>query len=204
MVEQVKKELFFTEGIADITSYEGYRYENRVACFGMRVGPEKSIRDGLFHEIGHVAEVKNLNRLLCHNFNLEIKSKVEVLGRYYDEPRTWNATKLECRVILWQEVLCNHFGVSFDRNEFATALQYMPDHTCVPVKGYQFDAEVLEYINKNGRILKGLQATDKLRHESICDYMTEEKNTGRYTYANFIQIWNNAFTFLEEVKNNSC
>jgi hypothetical protein len=196
-IEKIKSELFFTDGVIEISNSEGYRYQNGKSMFGTRVGPKHSISDGLLHEISHAVELKDLNRLHHFGFGLEITTKIEVLGKIYYEPTTWNATKLEARVILWQEVLCEIFGYTFDREEFAKALQYMPDFWCVPVKGFKFNGE--KYASNTGKILSGdLKQKDNLRFQSIWDYMTTEKKTGKYTYSEFKRRWNKVLGFLNK------
>jgi len=202
-IKKIKSELFFIEGVAEVSDIQGYKYDydNRKAIFGTRVGPKHSVTDGLLHEIAHVAEVNDLSKLEVYSFGLEIKTKVHLLGRVYYEPITWNATKLEARVILWQEVLCELFNLPFDREDFATALQYMPDFMCVPVKGYKFNVEALKYLDSNGNELHGdLKHRDSLRFQSINVYMKEQKATGLYTYSEFRKRWDKAFTFLYENK----
>lgn len=180
--DKISSELFFIQDVAEIGSHEGYRvYDNKVS-FGTQIGPVHSIEEGLLHEIAHVVEVQDLSRLKVNNFGLEIKNKVEFLGRVYFEPITWNATKLECRVILWQEVLCEIFGLSFNREKFATSLQYMPDFLCIPIQPVE------------GMTLK---EKDALRFQIINQYMTEQKNTGSYTYEEFRKKWDIAFESLE-------
>ena len=200
IIDNIKSELFFIEGVADISTHEGYKYDydKRQALFGTRVGPVHSIEDGLLHELAHAVELKNLEQLKYPNFGLEIKRKVEVLGRVYLEPITWNATKLELRTILWQEVLCNVFGIGFDAKKFSTALQYMPDFMCVPIKGYKFDSHLCKYVNEKGEILEGtLKEKDDLRFQSMYDYMDEQKASGIYTYPEFRKRWDKAIEYLE-------
>lgn len=197
---RIKSELFYIKDVADISDNEGYKYntEKRQAIFGTKVGPTHSVTDGLLHEIAHVAEIKDLSKLQVNNFGLEIKTKVEFLGKIYYEPITWNATKLEARVILWQEVLCNLFDLPFNREKFATALQYMPDFLCVPAKGYKFDSDSSKYLDAEGNAFTGdLKQKDGLRIQTICDYMNEQATTGLYSYSEFRKRWDKAFEYLE-------
>lgn len=199
-IQNIASELFYIEGVAEIHDIEGYRYdyENRKALFGTRLGPVSSIPDGLLHEIAHTAEIKDLSKLHVFNFGLEIKTKFEFLGKVYAQPITWNAIKLEARVILWQEVLCEVFGYSFDREKFATALEWMPDFTNVPIKGYKFDSDISKYVDKHGVEFVGtLKEQDKLRFQSINDYMTEQKALGIYTYSEFRKRWEKVLEFIE-------
>lgn len=197
--KQIESELFEIQDLMEIGSKEGYKFENGKAIFGTRVGPSHSITDGLLHEIAHTAELKDLKKLEILNFGLEIKTKVELFGKTYYEPITWNATKLECRVILWQEVLCEIFDLKFDREKFATALQYMPDFLNVPLwGGYKFDSDKSGYFNSLGEQLAGgLKAYDELRYKSIFEYMNEQKQTGLYTYSEFRKRWNKVLLHLE-------
>lgn len=199
-IECVKKDLFNPYDVIEIGNNEGYVVKDGKSIFGTRIGPIHSVRDGLLHEIAHTAEVKNLAKFNVYNFGLEIKTKVVVLGREYAEPITWNATKLECRVILWQEMLCEKFNIAFDREDFAIALQYMPDFTQVPLKGYTFDGDKCGYFNEKGEEFKESlkeKEKDKLRFQSMYDYMTEEKNKGTYTYAEFKKKWSRMVIYLK-------
>jgi hypothetical protein len=197
-IDLIKKELFFIPEVADVGSHEGYLFDDK-ASFGTRVGPVHSITDGLLHEIAHTAEIKDQERIFVNHFNLDIKTKIEIFGKLYCEPKTWNATKLEARVILWQEVLCEKFNLEFNREKFATSLQYMPDFMLVPIYGgYKFDGEKLEYINAKGEILTGdLKYKDSLRLKTINEYMTEQKATGLYTYNEFRKRWDSILFLIE-------
>lgn len=130
-LDLIQKELFYSE-IVKFDYHEGYKYNENIASFGIRVGPKYSISDGLLHEMAHVSEVQNLDRLKQNNFGLCIKKFVEVFGKFYPEPTTWNSTKLELRTILWQEVLAEKFDIKFNRNEFCKAC-----NTCLIFLTYQ-------------------------------------------------------------------
>lgn len=198
-IKNIKSELFFIDGVAEVGNHEGYRYdsEKRMAMFGTRVGPVHSISEGLLHEIAHTAEIKDLRRLQVLNFGLHISTQVEVLGQLYSEPITWNSTKLEARVILWQEVLCQIFKLPFDVKKFATALEYMPDFMCIPVKGYKFDSDLSTYVDLSGNKIENYALTNTLRLHSIYDYMDEQKATGKYAYSEFRKRWDSVMEFLE-------
>jgi len=195
-LELIKKELFYSDVVV-FDYHEGYKYkENGVASFGLKVGPNYSISDGLLHEIGHVAELQTPDRLMQYGFGLQIKTQVFVLGKIYYEPTTWNSTKLELRSILWQEVLATHFNVKFDRNEFCTALQYMPDFLNVPMFGHKWVED--GYYNGSGVKHNGnLKEKDELRFKSMRDYMDEQNKTGTYTYQNFKTRWDKSIEFLQ-------
>lgn len=177
------KESLFISDVISIGANEGYKYssETRTWCFGTRVGPHHSVSDGLLHEIAHVAEVKSLDRMLINNFGLEIKTSIIVLGHEYKEPITWNATKLEARTIIWQEVLCDHFGIPFNREEFVASLKYMADFLNVPLESKEIDFKL----------------QDNSRIKTICNYMASEKSKGTYTIDRFKDRWNTAIKYLE-------
>lgn len=196
---KIRQELF-NSPVLNISENEGYRYIDEVAHFGKRVGPTKSLSDGLLHEVAHVAEIQDNSRLLQSNFGLHIKTEVHIFGKTFFEPITWNATKLEARVILWQNEICKHFGIPFDPFEFSTSLKYMADHYMVPIKGIKHDEEI-GYVNESGeKIDYDIKLFEELRHQTIVDYMNQEFSTGNYTYENFLSIWEEAKKFLENQK----
>lgn len=199
VINKIDYELFTNHNVV-IGPNEGYIYIDGVAKFGTKVGPDHSIEDGLMHEIAHAAEVDNLRRIKCHGFNLKIKTEIKVLGESYCEPITWNATKLECRVILWQEILCQHFKLQFNRKDFALALKYMPDFWNVPMKGYTWDTLSSDYLDDKFKrpFKEKFEKREELRMQSIYDYMNEEKKTGKYTYKEFLVRWNKVLSFLEK------
>ena len=190
------------DNIIELANVEGYHYAKGQAIFGTKLGPTISLVDGGLHEISHAIEVQSLDRLLKHNFGLEIKTKVVLFGKEYWEPKTWNATKLECRVILWQDVLCKRFGYEFDPKEFAKSLQYMSDFTMVPIFGCHFDYDRNEYIidGTNEIFDSKLDNRDSLRYQSIYAYMDDQKKLGIYTFPNFLKHWNKVLEFLHKNK----
>jgi hypothetical protein len=195
---QIKNELF-NSPVVEISDNEGYRYFEGISKFGKRVGPVKSLGDGLFHEVAHVAEIQDNSRLLQNNFGLHIKTQIVVLGQIFYEPTTWNATKLEARVILWQNELCKHFGIPFDPFKFATSLKYMADCSRVPPMGFKY-VENLGYFNVDTGEKLNYNSIDELRHQTIVEYMKDELSSGKYTYNNFLDKWTDVIKFLEEAK----
>ena len=194
-LDLIQKELFYSE-IVKFDYHEGYKYNENIASFGIRVGPKYSISDGLLHEMAHVSEVQNLDRLKQNNFGLCIKKFVEVFGKFYPEPTTWNSTKLELRTILWQEVLAEKFDIKFNRNEFCKALQYMPDFFNVPMCGYKWVED--GYYDESGAKHDGnLKEKDELRFKSMRNYMDDQKNGGIYTYQNFKKSWDKSIDYLQ-------
>jgi hypothetical protein len=188
---------FFNSRVVKVGDNEGYKYEGGVACFGLKIGPRYSVSDGLLHEMGHLAEVQKLDRLKMYGFGLEVKTKVHFLGKVYFEPRTWDSTKLELRVILWQEVLAERFDIEFNRNVFCKVLQYMPDFWNVPLLGYKWDVEKEGYYDQLGiKCVVDLKKRDDLRFASMWSYMDSEKETGRYTYINFVRYWRGGIDYL--------
>lgn len=205
MLEQKLKRVYAFE-FSDKSVYVGLscdirsRILSHISRSSKRVGPTKSLSDGLLHEVAHVAEIQDNSRLLQSNFGLHIKKVVHVFGQTFFEPITWNATKLEARVILWQSEICKHFGIPFDPFEFATSLKYMADHYMVPIKGIRRHEEI-GYVNESGENIKyEIKLFDELRHQTIVDYMNQEFSTGKYTYENFLSIWEEAKKFLENQK----
>lgn len=191
----IQKELFYSNAVT-FDYHEGYRYKDDAASFGVKVGPKYSISDGLLHEMAHVAEVQNLDRLRQNNFGLYIKKFVEVFGKSYPEPITWNSTKLELRTILWQEVLAEKFCIQFNRNEFCKALQYMPDFFNVPMYGYKWIEDgYYDYLGV--KHAGNLKEKDELRFTSMRNYMDDQKSTGIYTYQNFKVRWDKSIDFLQ-------
>ena len=197
-IDYIKEKLCFGD-VANITKNSGYRYTNGVAEFGSRLALECNIRDAALHDIAHAVEFKNLNRLLINNFGLQITTKVIVFGSTYFQAVTWNSTKLEARVIIWQEVLCKEFGYNFDINDYCKSLIYMDDFSCVPLHGYTYHSQVDklgEYLDKDGNKYTG--SYDKARLKSIAEYIKDEKSKGIYTYNEFQKRWTKVIEFLTD------
>lgn len=112
---------------------EGYRDY----VFGAKAGPQVEVAN-LFHELGHAAEFGAENfttRCIDGRFFFKLRW-IEVLGQWYDEPKTAQSTIREIRAIGYQIRLMELAGCKMRRPLFArrigSALQYMPDWLYVP------------------------------------------------------------------------
>lgn len=87
----------------------------------------------LFHEMGHFVEI-DTRRIKRYGWGLRCKTRVKVMGEYYDEPTTHQMTDREIRVMAFQANLCKHFNITPDLDDMANVLRHMPDSTFVPMK----------------------------------------------------------------------
>lgn len=101
--------------------------------FGARAGPNVAI-DNLFHELAHAAEFGPEDfsrRCFMGSFWFKVP-KVKVLGGYYPQFNTGQATEREFRTCAYQLHLMQAAGMKRDPKQFAdymgnTVLPYMPD-----------------------------------------------------------------------------
>lgn len=86
----------------------------------------------LAHEMAHLIEIPATR---CLRWDLRIRSSVEVLGRMYFEPRTWQATQRECRVVAIEAAIVEWAGGSplktISRKAIALA-RWQPDYSLIP------------------------------------------------------------------------
>ncbi len=114
---------------------EGYRNYT----FGCRAGPCKANVRDLAHELAHAAQFgprSFKNRAFEYGFDFRMR-QVLVLGRYYSEPRTPQATLRELDTFAYQAHLMELAGIKLDRSRFfkhAADLmtRFMTDWYCVP------------------------------------------------------------------------
>jgi hypothetical protein len=106
--------------------------ENGVISFGASAALHIK-NENLLHEMSHFVEVDQ-RRMAMHGWGLRCKTKVKVMGQYYNEPRTCQATLRECRVIAYQANLAELFDIPHDVVDFARALQWMSDTAFVPLE----------------------------------------------------------------------
>lgn len=66
----------------------------------------------VLHEFSHFLEFsmsKQIRRIKDGNFNFHYKTKVRVLGQYYDEPKTCQGFEREIRTLAIQFFILNHY-----------------------------------------------------------------------------------------------
>lgn len=195
LLETIKTDFFSKSNKIEPTKTEGYKVYNDKIQIGYRIGPTESISDGLFHEMGHILDTTNFKRLLQYGFGLEIKTSIEILGRLYYEPTTWNATKLECRCIVWQELLCKKYNLPFDTTDFSKSLQYLPDWYNVPTKDHYYkDGDY--YNSNNEKVELSLKQKDNLRYETINNFINLEKQKEFYNFTELENRWNERINFI--------
>ncbi len=180
------------------TNTEGYIITNKIAHVGARIAfiknSTEALRDGLFHEMGHIVMFKNLERLKMSNFGFDYSTK-DNLG--YNVPISWNGIKNECKAIIWQSIICKKYDIHFNINDFVKALKYMEDFTNVPLKGC-FKNEYRWYYNIEFTEEVNYRDSDKLRLETIKDYVHNESNNSEYTIINFDKRWSIRCQWLED------
>ncbi|KVP75126.1 hypothetical protein WJ96_05025 [Burkholderia ubonensis] len=128
-------------GIAD---HPGLRVELKRSgyqdyTFGCRVLYGRPTVKDLAHELAHAAQFGPRNfryRAFEHGFDFRLR-KVLLLGQYYSEPRTHQATRRELETFAYQAHLMELAGVVFCRDKLflhAASLltRFMADWHCVP------------------------------------------------------------------------
>lgn len=93
----------------EIEGYQDY-------TFGGRAGPGNGSVRNLAHELAHAAEFgaeQFSRRVYMGSFCFKVR-RVQVLGRYYPEPRTCGATRRELRTFALQLHLLQHAGENVD------------------------------------------------------------------------------------------
>lgn len=92
---------------------------------GWRAGPSEEAGN-LLHEMAHLLEIDD-RRLGKPGWGLKV-AKVVILGRPYIEPRTFQCTLREIRVMGRQKVLHEAAGIPFDTLHWAGLWPWFPDH----------------------------------------------------------------------------
>lgn len=123
-------------GLLFCPGLEGYRDYT----FGSRAGPSVQVRH-LFHELGHAAQFGPAlfrSRANANGFVFKMR-KVFVLGRYYEEPSTCQATDRELDTFAHQLHIMQAAGVKCDTAAYvdysASIMRHMPDWWAVPGDG---------------------------------------------------------------------
>lgn len=159
-------------------------WDHLTATFGGRAGPNLGI-DNLIHEVSHaiICSMDNqLPRLKKRGYGLHIKSGQTILGKWYEEPTTNQASLLECRVFAVQKIILQDLGIvdgdgkyirgtkpfSFSHEDFyqegAAILEYMPD--------WFFKDD---YVARIKEFEVGMSLGDiKLHWNQVCDFILGE------------------------------
>lgn len=124
-------------GLRVASDQEGYRNYT----FGCRVVYGKPAVKHLAHELAHAAQFGPRYfryRAFDYGFNFRLR-KVYILGQYYAEPRTAQATRRELETFAYQAHLMELAGVKFCRDTLfrhaaGVLTRFMADWHCVPGK----------------------------------------------------------------------
>jgi hypothetical protein len=103
-------------------------------CFGSRAGPARSVYNVL-HEVSHAVEMTLLpsriwkRRVQRSDFEMRIRTHLEIAGQRYYEPVTMQATERECRTGGIQLRLLEAGGYATDGflQKYALTLRFMAD-----------------------------------------------------------------------------
>ena len=107
--------------------------------------------EAMYHEIGHAfelyeskGEAKAIKRFAAGQWDLKIKSSIEIGGRHYEEPMSFQSSEREARVMGLQLRLMEMNGLPYDGKSFEvlmeeqalvvskTLLKFMPDYVLNP------------------------------------------------------------------------
>ena len=111
-----------------IGEHEGYKN----LSFGIAAGPSKDIGN-VIHEIAHACDMVDMKqkRLAYYNFGIEITSFQDIDGNRYYEPKTNQATLLECRVFAIQKHIMEALNIDTIGffNEATNILKWVADYS---------------------------------------------------------------------------
>lgn len=198
-LNKVEEEYFSPyKKIALDTNLEGYKVIDGQAYVGARIASKKNnteaLRDGLFHEMGHFVMTENFNRLTMYAFGMDYTTKDD-LG--YSIPISWVAIKNESKAILWQSLICKKFHIVFDVDDFIIALKYMEDFINVPLKGC-FYKDYKWYYDQEFNQEVPYVKRDKLRLETVKDFLKAELKNIKYTIEEFDKRWHERCQWLDQ------
>lgn len=148
---RLEKELWQNSPLIARVELEGQEIDEslRVPILGFRAGTEVSVTN-LIHEMCHFVEIDD-KRMTRSGWGLRYGTRIEVLGRHYDEPATCQATMREIRVVAYQSNVYAHLGITWHSDsELADLLcRFMPDAIFLPCARESRKKYILEQIREH-------------------------------------------------------